>query len=278
MNGKDFILPFMISNHCANGRIVTLNDSIGKIIIAHDYPEPVSKLLTELLIITCFLGQNLKTEGTITCQVQSNDGAIRLLVSEFMYGGGIRGYAGFDHENFISKEYNLKELIGSAQLVVTYDTKEHKYQGIIELEKESLAKSFEEYLEKSDQIKAVVSIATEISNVLDDKTISSAGIILTKMPTSYEDAEDDWIKYTHFINTITQDELLKIEPEELLRRLFHDDGVLVYDQTPINFKCRCTREKMENALNAIPHEEKEDLRIDGEIIIKCQFCSKEEKF
>jgi len=275
MTNKDYILPFMISNQTANGRIVCLNESVQKIISLHEYPKAVSNLLAELLVVSCFLGQNLKKEGTITCQIQSKDGLIRLLVTEYMYGGGIRGYAGFEEAKFTKENYSFQELIGSGQLVVTFESGEEKYQGIIELGSESLAKSFESYLGKSEQIKSVVSIAIKETNILDERNISANGIILKKMPS---DDEDAFVTFTHFIKSVSKEELLETDSEELLKRLFHSDGVILYDKSEVHFKCRCDRAKMENALSAIPKNELESLKVDGKIVIKCQFCSNEEFF
>ncbi len=275
---KDFILPFMISDHSANGRIVSLDESLSKIIFLHNYPDKISELLSELLVISCFLGQNLKKDGIVTCQIQQGRGAIKLMVAEYMFGGNIRGYASFEEEKITDTTIFL-DLVKDAKLVVTVESGEEKYQGIINLDEENLTQAFTKYLLQSEQIDSILLIESGIKYIFDEKITAARGIILKKMPqTANADPEDAWLKYKHFLGSISQSELIETEATELLRRLFHADGVLLFDQTPLHFKCRCSREKMENILKTIPDEEKESLKIDGKILIKCQFCSNEEIF
>ena len=278
MNEKeDFILPFMISDHSTNGRIVSLDSTIEQIISLHNYPDKISEILAELLVISCFLGQNLKKEGIVTCQIQNGTGAINLMVAEYTFGGGIRGYAGFE-ENKISNNSSFHDLVKKEQLVVTVESGDEKYQGIINLDKENLAKSFELYLEKSEQIDASLVLSVGYKYIFDEKKIYAKGIILKKMPKYDEPNSDKWLKYKHFIHSVSKKELSDIQETELLKRLFHADGVLLFDMSHVYVKCRCSREKMKNILKTIPKEEKISLSDDGKIIMKCQFCSKEEIF
>lgn len=275
---KDFILPFMISDHSANGRIVSLDATIQKITSLHNYPDKISELLAQLIVISCFLGQNLKKDGIITCQIQQGRGAVKLMVAEYMFGGHIRGYASFD-EGGITEKTIFTDLVRDAILVVTVESGDEKYQGIINLDEENLTKAFTKYLLQSEQIDSILLISTSLKYIFDEKIIASRGIILKKMPKNDNISPDDnWNRYKHFINSVSEPELMETDEVELLSRLFHADGVLLFDKTKIEFKCRCSREKMENILKTIPDNEKEDLKIDGKISIKCQFCSHEENF
>ena len=275
MNSNDFVLPFMLENGLAQGRVESLEKSITQILSQHEYPDIISQNLSELILITTFLGQNLKSEGVITSQIQSKDGIVKLLVAEYTYPGMIRGYASFD-QNVNLENIEFSKIFADAQLVVTHESGESKYQGIIAINSESISSSFSSYIENSEQIKSVVKNALVSTNIFDDKKYKASGIMLKKMPSDHD--EDEWNRLEHFMNSISSEELLNTEAEELLQRLFHADGVLVFEKNDILFKCKCSREKMENALSAIPEDEKESLKIDGKISIKCQFCSREEFF
>ncbi len=275
MTHSDFIIPFMISSGSANGRIVNLEDSITQILQQHEYPINVSNLLSELLAMSCLLGSSLKNDGLITCQIQSDDAPIKFLVAEYSYGGDIRGHAGFDKDNKNIRNAGFSELVGKSKLLVTVESGNEKYQGIIDLSAGNLTKSFEKYLEKSEQIKSLVRISTKTEN---NQITRCQGIILRKMPGTKHEIEEDWERFEHFINTVSEKELAETPAEILLHNLFHADEVLTYEEIKIKFQCRCNREKMEKAIEAIPMNERGTLMVDGKILVKCEFCSKIEGF
>ena len=71
------------------------------------------------------------------------------------------------------------------------------------------------------------------------------------------------------------DELLDptLAGEDLLYRLFNEDGVRVFEPQPVRFQCRCSAERVANVLDAYSVEELEDLKLpDGRIEAKCEFC------
>jgi molecular chaperone Hsp33 len=278
MNMKDFIQPFMIQDHSANGRYVVLEDSITKILNLHAYPNFVANILSELGIISCFLGQNLKKDGIITTQIRSSDGIIKIAVAEFSFGGSIRAYSSYNEDTDSNYNYSFQEIIGNGQLLVNIESGDERYQGIIELKNEGISKSFENYLQMSEQIKSEVKIFTDTQNIYDEIKFKACGIILKKLPEHSSLTEDNWDKFSAYINSLTKEEVINNSCDEILKRLFHSDGVIIYDPLRVKFSCRCSREKMEKALNSIPENELENYKIDGKIQIKCQFCNKEEKF
>jgi molecular chaperone Hsp33 len=268
----DYSRSFLTKNHEANGRVVHLSSSLNQILANHKYPVTISKVIAELLIINVLLGQNLKSEGIVTCQIQTGNPLFRLAVSEYIFGGKVRAYASFD-ENSEINQGDIDDILSKGHMIVTYESGQEKYQGIIELKAANLSESFNEYLKQSEQIDSEIKIFTEIS----DSFVKSSAILLKKLPSNI-DISDQWNKFSLYIKSVTKDELLNLSSEELLTRLFHEDGVIIYDKNPIIFSCRCSREKMENAIFSIPESERESLKIDGKLSIKCQFCSKEEFF
>jgi len=278
MSNSDFILPFMVSDHSANGRIVKLEDSISEILHKHEYPSNISNLLAELLTASCLLGSNLKNEGIITCQLQSKDSLIKLLVAEYSYGGNIRGHASFDPKSEAITDASFAELIGKSKLLVTLESGIERYQGIIDLTEDCLTKSLEKYLEKSEQIDSIVRIATKTKIVEGKEKVICGGMILKKMPKIGLGIEDNFERFRYFVKTVSDEELIEIQSDKLLMNLFHSDGVLTYEETKVKFQCRCSRAKMEKSIDAIPVNEREMLKIDGKILVQCEFCNKIEEF
>ena len=75
--------------------------------------------------------------------------------------------------------------------------------------------------------------------------------------------------------TGTDDELLDpaLPANDLLFRLFHEEKVRVFAPRPIAFGCRCSRERIETTLRALPRDDVESLRDDGEAVVTWQFCN-----
>jgi molecular chaperone Hsp33 len=177
-------------------------------------------------------------------------------------------------KKYIDNKYDstIQTLVGTAQLMVLVESGEERYQGIINLNGNSIVEAFKDYLSKSEQIDAELFIASSIENIFDEQIYKAAGIILKKMPDIDFGEESEWKKFGHFFNTITTNEIMTTSCEEILTRLFHQDGVIIFDKQNICFSCRCSREKMENIVKTIPLEEQENIKQDGKIEIKCQFC------
>ena len=52
-------LPYKIENVSAHGRVVRLGSVINEILSRHDYPEPVSALLGEAVVLTAIMSSIL---------------------------------------------------------------------------------------------------------------------------------------------------------------------------------------------------------------------------
>ena len=72
----DLILPFQAEHAEVVGRLVKLGPVVDTILSRHAYPEPVSQLLGEAVVLTALLGAALKFEGKFILQA-STDGAVR---------------------------------------------------------------------------------------------------------------------------------------------------------------------------------------------------------
>ena len=64
-----------------------------------------------------------------------------------------------------------------------------------------------------------------------------------------------------------------LEPETLLYRLYHEDGVTVFPKVDVMDRCSCSRERIEAVLKSFSNEERQEMTTDGEIIVTCEFCS-----
>ena len=141
----DLVVPFRTVRSGVSGRLVRLGAVADTILKRHDYPDPVSEALGQLLALTAMLGSALKFEGRLIVQTKT-DGPLGLLVVSFEAPGRVRGYASYDRDRWaeIAREGRVpgqSELLGSGHLAMTIDPgpEMERYQGIVALSRESLS-------------------------------------------------------------------------------------------------------------------------------------------
>ncbi|NCO03401.1 MAG: molecular chaperone Hsp33 [Alphaproteobacteria bacterium] len=287
------IRPFQLESSNLRGRIVRLDNVLDHIIVKHGYPKVVSQLLGETMTLCALLSSMLKYDGIFTLQTQG-DGPIPMLVSDITSKGGVRGCATFKEERLEkivsqlgsfsddldeSDDNHLAQLLGKGYLAFTVDQGRHAeiYQGIVELKGASLVECVQHYFVQSEQIDTGIKMAVGMRKGV----WRAAGIMLQRLPEEGGNAkasnfdEDDWRRAMVLLESCTEDELLSpdLTGHDILLRLFHEEGVRVFAPTPMTRSCRCSNEKVENVLIMMSAEDREEMTVDGEIKMKCEFCS-----
>jgi len=288
----DVVQPFRLEKSNVRGRMVRIGPVLKQMLGQHNYPPPVSGLLSEVATLCLLLAGMLKYEGIFTLQIKG-DGPIRLLVADVTSGGDVRAYAGFD-EAAVKKAAKRKKdnannhfhLLGKGYIAFTVDqgNAADRYQGIVELKGESLSDAVQHYFTQSEQIKTSFKIAVHPQ----DAQWRTGAIMLQQLPdeeagkaSAPENNLEDWTRAVMLLGTCTDGEMLSpvLATSDVLFRLFHEDGVRIYSPTHVHFKCRCSREKVLNVLRTIPRRELEEVcEKDGRVSLKCEFCSEEYLF
>jgi molecular chaperone Hsp33 len=301
----DTILPFAVKALDLRGRIVRLGAAVDTILTSHDYPTPVAKLLGEAIVLTVMLGSALKFEGRFILQTQS-DGPVRMLVVDFTSPDKVRACARFDAERVAAAiaagAAEPGKLLGHGHLAMTIDQgpEMSRYQGLVPLEGGDLEAAAHEYFSRSEQIPTRVrlAVAEEFRAGADGprRHWRAGGILLQFLPNSIErsrqadldpgDAppgtqthvvpEDDaWVEGRSLIATVDDIELIDpaLSSEQLAYRLFHERGVRVFRDAPVQAQCSCSRSGVEAMLRSFPQGDRDDMVEDGRITVTCEFCS-----
>ncbi len=285
------VQPFRLEKSGVRGRMVRLGSVLADIMQQHDYPPPVSALLSEVLTLCLLLSSMLKYEGVFSLQIKG-DGAIRTLVADVTSKGEVRAYAGFDAAAVKKLAKRKKDiahhyyhLLGKGYMAFTVDHggTDHRYQGIVELKGESIVDAAQHYFTQSEQIKTSFRLAVHPQ----DRHWRAGGIMIQQMPdeeagkTDIEPDIEDWTRAAMLLSTCSEGEILSpvLHSADVLYRLFHEEGVRIYSPTHIRFKCRCTRDRVIDILRTIPRPEIEEICAkEGRVMIKCEFCSEEYGF
>ncbi|MDP4490776.1 MULTISPECIES: Hsp33 family molecular chaperone HslO [Pseudoalteromonas] len=264
----DLLHRYIFDKLDVRGELVQIEQTFTDIISGHNYPEPVQQLLGELLVATSLLTATLKFEGDIAVQLQG-DGPVKYAVINGNHKQQMRGVARLQSEVSGS---SVPELMGKGYMVITITpTKGERYQGIVPLSKASLAECLEEYFEQSEQLKTRLWFATSL---VGDK-VKAAGLFLQVLPVNKEKSVSDFQHLEALSDTIKDEELLDLDANTVLTRLYHEDNPQLFEPQAISFVCGCSREKTENALANVGLEAlMEDLQKHGEVNISCHYCLK----
>lgn len=276
MKEKDILQRFIFEKASVRGEIVRLKDTYQTIMQQHNYPVFIQKILGEMLLVAALLSASIKFKGRITVQFQGSD-QLKLLLAQCNHDFELRGLAQW---KATFAEADMLNQLKKGVLAITMDPESsagNRYQGVVEWRGDSLAKSIEGYFEKSEQI------PTRLWLAIDEQR--AAGLLLQVMPResarlgkeTFDD--EDWEHISHLSSTISENELLNLDNQTILHRLYNMEDVRLFDETQVQFRCTCSLERSENALRLLGIDEvNEELNEKQKIVVKCEFCSKEYNF
>lgn len=286
------ITPFFLPSQPVRGRLIRLGPLANTLLIRHDHPEPVRRLLGEALALAACLAAALKFSGSFSVQAKG-DGPVSMLLADCTDIGALRGYARVNMEKFnaladlsADEPITARKLLGDGYLAFTVDQGPDRepQQGIVALEGESLSDMAEHYFETSEQLACKVHLAAgptdwgwRASGLVVEKIAGAGGI---DPQASLAAQEEAWRTAVILADTITDAELLNDEllPERILYRLFHGEGVAVDRPRTLSFGCRCSRARLADILEGFPADDLDHMALDGDIVMTCEFCNFDFRF
>jgi molecular chaperone Hsp33 len=278
----DLLRPFQLERSHLRGRLVRLGETVDYVLRAHAYPPPVSDLLGQLLVLAGALAGGLKFKGSFSVQIRG-DGPVGLLVADCTNDGRMRGYASFDAERVAEVAGQPPmALLGQGVLALTVDQRSvggELSQGIVDLAGDTLSACMLGYFERSEQVRTGIRVAVGRDPMTD--RWQAGAIVVQALPNTdprkEAEADEDWRRAMVLLGSATDEELLDpgLEPDDLLFRLFHEDGVRVFEPLALVPGCGCDEPRVRTMLQSFPLDDLESMRQeDGSITVTCQFCSR----
>jgi molecular chaperone Hsp33 len=238
------------------------------------------------------LSANLKFDGTLIMQI-FGDGPVKMLVVQCGSDLSMRATAKLSGEaaSVIGETTSMVDLLnasGHGRCVITLDPADKQpgqqpYQSIVPLSGvdgplNSMAEVLEHYMHHSEQLDTRLWLAAN--------TERAVGMLLQKLPGDGgivphpgELDADTWERVCTLGGTMSQDELLKEEPETIFRRLFWQENVHHFEPATARFECTCSREKVGGMLKMLGREEVDGvLEERGHVEIHCEFCNQRYEF
>lgn len=281
---SDLLKKYLFHDHSVRAQAVKLDNAWQTGLVHQSYPPCVQRLLGELTAAAVLLAANIKFEGSLVLQLQG-DGPIALIVVECTSDLTIRATASLREGQPVPRNGNLQSLLnsqGQGRFIVVLDpqrqnTDMQPYQGIVPLEGSSVAEVLEHYMRNSEQLDTRLWLNADGAH--------ASGLLLQRMPgqggseVAATSAHETWERAVALASTIEPEELLKLDTDTLIHRLFWEETLLSFDPVPVNWHCPCTRERVANMLRLLGSEEVEDILSQREHIdVSCNFCGKPYQF
>jgi len=288
------------------GMLVRLTDAWQEILRrrqeAGGYPAAVTELLGEMAAAATLMQANIKFNGALVMQVQG-DGPVKLMVAEVQPDLGLRATATVQGE--VADDAPLSHMVnvlGQGRCAITLDPKDRlpgqqPYQGVVPLygdrgEKlEKLSEVIEHYMLQSEQLDTRLVLAA------NDRM--AAGLLIQRLPLQGEanlagsgvarrdedqiGQNEDYNRIAMLAASLKREELLELDAETILRRLFWEEDVRRFD--PLTgadgprFACTCSRERVAGMLRSLGQEEVASILADqGQVEVGCDFCGAHYRF
>lgn len=280
---------FLFDGLPVRGMLVRLTDAWQEILkrreAAGGYPAPVMHLLGEMTAAAALMQGNIKFNGALILQI-FGDGPLKLAVAEVQPDLTLRATATIIGP--INPDSSLSQLVNVNNLgrcAITLDPKDklpgqQPYQGVVplighNLEKiETLGQVLEHYMRQSEQLDTRLVLAA-------DRKVA-AGLLIQRLPVEGRgnlesrmdaDADEDYQRISMLAATLKSGELLTLDADTILRRLFWEEPHTRSAPLSPRFACSCSLERVRNMLRGLGPAEIESIIAErGMVDVACEFC------
>ncbi|MET0498317.1 MAG: Hsp33 family molecular chaperone HslO [Steroidobacteraceae bacterium] len=281
MHDRDCLHRFLFEHLPIRGHIVHLDAAWRALLEHRDYPNEIRDTLGEAVAASVLLASTLKFDGTLSLQLQGK-GPMHLMLAQCSNHFGVRAVARYRDD---PKSSDLSQLSGEGNLSVTLENEDlsQRYQGVVPLSSERIADCLQAYFENSEQLPTRLWLHADEKGVsglllqrLSEDTSTRRGLGEAAISAVEEvDMDDAWERVQMLAETLRPDELQTLTDRQILRRLFSEDDVRMFEPTPVFFRCRCSRDRVGGVLKALGSAEIRSLLEErGNVEVRCDFCNR----
>lgn len=261
--------------------VVTTTDMVEKARASHNTSPVVTAALGRLMTGAAMMGSMLKSEDDLLTLQIDGDGEVGGLVVTADGKGDVKGYAknpqAINGPNAQGK-LDVGGIIGNGYLTVIKDMGlENPYNSRIELVTGEIGDDLSAYYVESEQIPSAVGLGVLMNK---DNTVRVAGgFIIQLMPFASDECINALEEKLSNVKSVTALLDSGLDAEGLLNELLGDMGVEITDKSPVQFRCNCSRNRVERVLISMGKQQLEELVEENEPIeLNCQFCSTKYNF
>ncbi|MFD1362559.1 Hsp33 family molecular chaperone HslO [Lentibacillus salinarum] len=273
---KDYLVKATVYNGKVRAYAISSTNTVEEARRRQDTWATASAALGRTITVSAMMGAMLKGEDSLTVKVEG-DGPIGAVIADSDATGDVRGYVTNPHVDFDLNAQGKLDVAravgteGNLSVVKDLGLKEH-FTGQVPIVSGEIGEDFTYYFANSEQIPSAVGAGVLVNP--DHSILASGGFVVQVMP----DAEEDDIKHLEQkiesfppISTLIRQ---GNSPEQILERLFGDDDVTIHGRLPVRFQCKCSRERVEQAITGLGHDEIQNM-IDEDhgAEATCHFCN-----
>lgn len=249
----------------------------------HKTSPVATAALGRLLTAASVMGAQLKQKNASLTLRMNGDGPIGALIAVSDSNGNCRGYVSnpaVETERYENGKLNVAKAVGKngiLNVMRDYGSGD-PYFGNVEIVSGEIAEDIANYYAVSEQVPTVCALGVLLDKE-SGEVLLAGGLLIQLLPS----ADDETIKKL-------EASIAKLEPITTLLAKGYDvkkiceialEGfeVEVLDEMPINYICKCSREKVENTIRMMPDDEIRSLAEEkGYARANCHFCNKNYRF
>lgn len=296
---------FLFEGLPVRGIIVRLTDAWTEVMRRREdntatgpWPPEVAELMGQMAAAGALMQSNIKFNGSLVLQI-FGDGPVKVAVAEVQPDLSLRATAKV--VGLVPAGARLSQMVNvhnQGRCAITLDPRDkfpgqQPYQGVVPLhgdrrEKiERLSEVLEHYMLQSEQLDTKLVLAA------DEKV--AAGLLIQRLPVEGEGnlagslvsranedaigADEDYNRIATLAASLTAQELLELDVDTVLRRLFWEEKLLRFPPQTPRFACSCSRERVAGMIRSLGREEADSILAErGDIEVGCDFCGHQYRF
>ena len=262
----------------------------------------VRELLGEMAAAGVLMQSNIKFNGALVLQI-FGDGPVKVAVAEVQPDLSLRATATVVGD--VPEDASLSAMVNlgnQGRCAITLDPKDkfpgqQPYQGVVPLfddhghKLEKVSAVLEHYMLQSEQLDTCLVLAA------DDKV--AAGLLIQRLPLAGEGnlagslrsranedeigRNEDYNRIALLASSLKRDELLTLDVDTILRRLFWEEKLLRFEPlqgpTAPRFRCSCSRQRVGQMIRGLGEDEAASILAEqGHIEVACEFCGQQYRF
>lgn len=273
----DYLVRATAADHQIRAFAATTKETVETARRFHNTSPVATAALGRLLTAAAMMGAMMKGERDIMTLQIKGDGPIGGITVTADSAACVKGYVQnpsvMIHANEKGK-LDVGRAVGTGILNVIKDMGlKEPYIGQCELQTGEIGDDLTYYFAVSEQVPSSVGLGVLMEK---NNTVRQAGgFIIQLMPFTSEEIVDRLEKKLAGMTSVTSMLDAGMTPEQLLDELLGEFGVEITDTMPVQYRCDCSKERIERALISIGKKDLQEMIDDGKPIeVGCQFCNK----
>lgn len=278
---KDYLIKATAHNGMVRAYASTTTETIEEARRRHDTWATASAALGRTITISAMMGAMLKGENSLTVKVEGR-GPIGAILADANANGEVRGYVSNPHVDFELNDKGKLDVAravgtdGNISVIKDLGLKDY-FTGEVPIISGEISEDFTYYFANSEQVPSAVGAGVLINP--DHSVLAAGGFIIQVMPGAEEEVISQLEEEIQSLPAISALIQQGNTPEQILERLFGRENVKVHETMPIEFRCKCSKERVEQAIIGLGKEEIEQMiEEDHGAEANCHFCNETYEF